>query len=438
MGTRVRFKLEDAMEIAVQLHKAGELSEARSLYTDILRAVPGYPDALHFLGVVSHQLGDSEDAVARIKECLEVAPEHADAMNNLGNIYRETGFLEESEECYRKVLEFAPEHTDTLVNMGIVLRGLKKLEEAQEMLEKAIRINPKHARAYHNLGNVYRDQERFDEALTAYANSEKLEPLNPDSARAIAKLLYSSGRKDESIEVLNALLEMRPDDTGAKHQLASYSGESIPRRASDQYVREIFDVYAQRFDQSLARLKYQAPRLVAERVTAELGGRSEKYDILDIGCGTGLCGPLISDLAKSLIGVDLSKNMLNKAKKRNVYDRLVEAEICAYMDDAQDSADVIVCVDTFVYFGALREAFVSAARALRKGGSFFFTCEKHTREDHSNNYWLHPHGRYSHSTEYLRSALEAAGFQIRQIDDVVLRMERGEEVNGALVTAQLS
>ncbi len=436
MTRRLRMTVDDAISTAMQMHKQGELLEARTLYNDVLRAVPTHADALHYLGVVLHQLGDSEEGIEHILRSLELAPEHPDALNNLGNIYRETGRYEESEASYKKVLEISPEHTDTLVNLGVILRGLKRPEDALDMLEQALAIDPQHARAHHNLGNVYRDLERFDEALTAYSESEKLDPYDGDSARAIAKLLYTQGRHDEAIEVLKALIEARPDDAVAVHVLAAYTGERVPERATDLYIRQTFDHFAPNFDASLARLKYKAPTLIGACVIDRLGGSGQQCRVLDIGCGTGLCGPLVKPIAAQLVGVDLSGNMLKRAQKRGVYDQLVEAELTDYVSGEEAGFDVVICVDTFVYFGDLGDGLCAANHTLRSDGWLFFTVEKHDAGARDNDYWLQSHGRYSHSSDYVGRMLEAAEFEVVALDDVVLRMEHGEPVDGILAIAR--
>lgn len=436
MKQRFRVTVDSAIAMAVELHKRGELDEARILYKDILRAVPDHADALHFLGVVAHQLGDSEEGIDCILKSLQVAPDSPDALNNLGNIYRETGRLEKADEAYRKVLEIAPDHADTLVNLGITMRGLKQPEAALILIQKALEINPQHGNAYHNLGNVYFDLKRIEDAIVAYQTSDELQPESDESSRAIAKMLHHSKRTSEAIDVLERLLARKPKDALARHMLAAYSGKDIPRRASDSYIRQTFDGYSASFDESLARLEYKAPKLIGERVASTRPAGTAKLHMLDIGCGTGLCGPLVRPHAASLTGVDLSPQMLNRARRRGVYDHLEEAELTAYMASKQAAFDAVICVDTFVYFGDLAEPFAAACATLRPKGRLFFTVEQHSEEAHRQGYWLQDHGRYSHRKSYLRAVLDGAGFEVEAADDVILRLEGGKPVSGTLVVAR--
>jgi len=157
-------------------------------------------------------------------------------------------------------------------------------------------------------------------------------------------------------------------------------------------------------------------------------------DVLDIGCGTGLCGPLLAPYARHLVGVDLSRGMLEHARGKKVYDELVHAELTAYLRQLDRSFDVIVTADTLVYFGALDDVIAAAASVLRPGGVLVFTVEEDV-EGASDSYCLRPHGRYTHRAEYVERLLVAAGLQ-PTVGRAELRKESGRPVAGLVVTAK--
>src|SRR6185436_7192776 len=109
--------------------------------------------------------------------------------------------------------------------------------------------------------------------------------------------------------------------------LAAFGVQATPPRASDGYVKETFDRFAADFDATLVRLDYRAPQLVRGALELECGEPRGDLDVLDLGCGTGLCGPLIRPWASRLEGVDLSRAMLERASRRGGYDALHEAEL---------------------------------------------------------------------------------------------------------------
>src|SRR5262249_15537242 len=155
--------------------------------------------------------------------------------------------------------------------------------------------------------------------------------------------------------------------------------------AADDYVRELFDGAAKSFDADLGKLGYRAPELVAASLALELqanhgaptlGTHSahgsvqavavlQLASVLDAGCGTGLCGPLLRALCARLVGVDLSSQMLERARARQCYDELVAAELSAFMRSRAGAFEAIVSADTLVYFGALEDPLSAARDALK-------------------------------------------------------------------------
>ena len=187
--------------------------------------------------------------------------------------------------------------------------------------------------------------------------------------------------------------------------LAACSGHDVPPRASDAYVEETFDSFAASFDSKLAQLSYRAPALVAQMLAESDVEASKSLDVLDAGCGTGLCGPLIAPYARRLVGVDLSEPMIAQARARNVYDELVKQELTAYLGDSTEEFDVIVSADTLVYFGLLEDVAAAAANALRPGGRLVFTVEELNGAGSDAGYTISPTGRYRHARPYVERVL---------------------------------
>jgi predicted TPR repeat methyltransferase len=198
----------------------------------------------------------------------------------------------------------------------------------------------------------------------------------------------------------------------------------------------MFDSFASSFDDALKGLDYAAPRLLADALAQRAGFGEGSFEVLDAGCGTGLCGLLLRSSAKTLSGVDLSAGMLEKARARAIYDELNEGELCAFMRARPAAFDVVNCADTLCYFGALEEAAAAARTCLRPGGVFAFTLEAESGES-DQPYRIQSHGRYMHQAGYVSQALRGAGFATPEIEAVVLRKERGSDVNGHLVLARV-
>jgi predicted TPR repeat methyltransferase len=158
--------------------------------------------------------------------------------------------------------------------------------------------------------------------------------------------------------------------------------------------------------------------------------------VLDAGCGTGWCGPLLRSTAGHLVGVDLSTGMLALARQRGVYDELHEAELTAFILTRPAAFDIIVLADVLCYFGRLEPAIHAAHDALLPGGLLCFSVEVLAQAPAEEGFQLGAHGRYSHTRPYLEQVMSGAGFGPPGIEAVVLRQELGEPVKGYLVTGR--
>jgi len=423
---------------AIQRHQQGHAEQAATIYREILSDSPDNADALHFLGVAEHQLGRSESALHHIDRALALAPDYPDALNSRGNVLKQLGRLEEAERDYRRAVALRPTDANALSNLGTVHRAKGDPEAAVAVFRQVIEMHRDHANAWHNLGNAQAALGRLDEALDAYTEAMRLAPRSADAHKQLGATLYAVGRVDEAAEIYRRWLALYPDDPRAQHFAAATAHESTPRRASDDYVRAEFDGYAATFDDSLSRLEYQAPRLVDDEITRLLGAPRPTLAVLDAGCGTGLCGPLLRPHAARLTGVDLSPGMIELARRRAVYDALVVEELTAHLRRHQGAIDLIASADTLVYFGDLSEVTAATANALRADGLFVFTVERAADADAPDGYRLNPHGRYSHAHDYLVRALGAAGFAAPDLREVHLRKEARNWVDGWLVSARLS
>jgi predicted TPR repeat methyltransferase len=171
---------------------------------------------------------------------------------------------------------------------------------------------------------------------------------------------------------------------------------------------------------------------VTAAVETALGPGRGDLDVLDAGCGTGLCGPLLRPYAQRLVGVDLSPAMLQRAELRACYDSLAPADLPAYLEEALQQFDLIAAADVLCYFGDLSPVLTAVGTALRPGGHFAFTVE-HLQEDEAAGLRLNRHGRYSHTAGHVAAAAGAAGLSVVRSDGAVLRMEAGEPVAGLVV-----
>ncbi len=333
-----------------------------------------------------------------MQRSLRVLPTNPHAWNNLGNLLQADDQEDAAEHAYTQATNLAPKLAEAWFNLGILFRRKRRPEEALKSFRAVLDSNPRFSGAYESLG----------------------------------LLLYRMGRNDHAADVYRKWLDVEPGNPLAQHMWAATSGQSVPLRADDRYVAKLFDGFASSFDWSLKSLDYAAPQLLSAALAEHIDFGQSNLDVLDAGCGTGLCGLLLRSTAKTLVGVDLSSGMLAKARARKVYDELVEGELCAFMRSRPAAFDVVNCADTLVYFGALEEALGAAHACLRPRGVFGFTLEAEPA-DSAESYKIHAHGRYGHGAHYVTSVMHDSGFTAVARESVVLRKERGQDVQGHLI-----
>lgn len=424
---------------AIEVHQRGDLEQAETLYGKVLDMQMAQPDALHFLGVLCHQQGRSDEGVGLIKMALQITPRHPDAHNNLGNIHKECGRLAEAEASYRRALECGPAHYQALSNLAVVLEAQERLEDALEVYGRLLQQAPTYAHGHYRLGVFLRanaqHEEHMEQSAECFRQAYRYDSSNVRALEGVGVALYALGRHAEAAEVYRDWLVREPDNPVPRHMLASCGAAEAPARAADDYVRDVFDEFADSFDEQLLNnLSYRAPVVLGDALAAVLPPPSASLEMLDAGCGTGLCAPWMRPYARQLVGVDLSGGMVEKARQRGGYDELAVAELTAFLQQRPGYYDVVLSADTLVYFGDLSEVLQAAHDALRPGGWLGFSLEACV--DGEDAAELSSSGRYRHGRAYVERCLNEAGFTRMQITADSLRKECGRPVSSWVVLAQ--
>lgn len=432
----VVLQIDEALYFGIRLHGIGCLDEAEKLYRKIIEVSPDNPNALHLLGSVCHQQDRNDEASEILRHYLEIYPGDAEAYNTLGNTLALLQENDEAEDCYRRAISLNQNLASAYNNLGILLmRPGEDPSEALEACRKASELAPNDINCRFNLARTLREAGRTDESVEAFRNTLRLDPSHAGAWQELARISARHGCREEVSKIFVEFSDAIRDSDYIRFIETSCLGRQAPERAPDSYVEKIFDDMASDFDRHLqVVLDYKAPEMVAEALENFLPPASRALEILDIGCGTGLCGVLLRQHAKVLTGVDLSSGMLAKAAERNIYDNLFKCELTEFLGLDPNAYDVIACADTLCYFGSLENVFANALKAMKTGGFFAFTLE--LSENNDDSFILDPGGRYAHSSSYVERALREAGFTIKSAREVVLRKEGNKPVRGQLMVAE--
>lgn len=440
-----------ALTAAVSALRQGEIESAEAQINAVLSRWPDYAEAQHFLGVLRHEQGRSDEALALIGAVVLAQPSHGGAWNNLGNVLLSVGRADDAREAYQRAAQAAQGQATAaapLTNLSRILRHQGRWAEAEASCRQALELAPEFAEAWFNLSLVLMNSGRINEGLIANSRAIALWPQHLQARDQVIRALLLLGEYPRAAQLYREWLAEAPDNPVVQHQLAACLGAmgpgeaaAAPERASDAYVTQVFDAFAASFDAKLEALDYRAPGLVVGALVAAVGSTAAQLDIVDAGCGTGLCGPLLRPLARYLAGCDLSEGMLRRALPRRCYDALHQAELMHYLHTQPARFDAVVSADTLCYFGDLQAPLAAAAHSLRRPGWLVFTVEALADDDTAapaaaaHGHRLQANGRYAHSRAHVQAAAAAAGLVIDRIEPQGLRLEAGRPVPGWLVTA---
>jgi predicted TPR repeat methyltransferase len=371
---------------------------------------------------------DHERAIRTFSEVLEADPVNYEAMHFLGLITFETGDPETGLEMVKRSVELCPNAPAFHYNLGFLLMSLKQGPAAAADFHRAIELQPDHVQAHYGLSSLFLKSGRPAEAEVWSRKLVELEPDAPWAYSTLALVLRQLGKPEEAAEVYKRILEVAPDDPAAAHMLHAVSGDELAI-ASPDYVSGLFDAYADNFDDHLIHhLHYEGPDLLRQALERiELEGKGE-WRVMDLGCGTGLCGERVKALSSHLIGIDISERMLDGARKRDIYDELIRRDLTAALEGERQTLDLIVAADTLVYIGDLSDTFAACGTALKDRGLIAITLEAFG----GDRYMLRPTGRFAHSPSYIEDLARRHGFSVLIHERFVLRTEAARPIAGLL------
>ncbi len=448
--------------LGVASMQEGRLEESERLIHGAIARDPKRAEGYHNLGDVLRRGMRNDEAIASYRKSIELQPNWADAHWALGETLREMRQVDQAEAAFRKVVELKPRFAAGHLALAKMLHAKGGRSAALAAIAKALHLRPDYPDAYDCMGNVLYDEGRVDEAIAAYSNALRIDPsfmpansnmgrvlvqrkridealvyvqraveLDPKNAEAyffLGNVLARSGRKEEALETFRQGMRLDPNAHAWKYRMSALSGDGMTKTAPPDYVRGLFDEYASSFEEQLVeKLNYRAPEQIFEAV--KQATQRSGLDVLDAGCGTGLCGKLIRPMARRLVGVDLSPAMIVEAKRSGIYDELINGEIVEAMRAMKEQFDLILAGDVLIYVGDLSGFMPAAAGLLRSGGMLACSIETYLQQ----GFILHREERFAHSLGYMREMASASGLKVISETPVALRRHGEIGVPGYII-----
>jgi tetratricopeptide (TPR) repeat protein len=213
--------IDQAIQLGLQHHQAGRLTEAESVYREVLRQVPNHPDALHLLGMVARRSGRPELALDLIQRAISANPSSADYRGNLGLVLLDQSKFEQAIAAFQQAIRLRPDFAQAWCNLGSAYSAQGKSQAAVEAFQTAIQINPRFFEAYCNLANTLTEQKQSGPAMAALKTALEINPNSADLNYNLGNLLRDRGEFAESIAPFQRAIDLDPNHLQARQNMGN-------------------------------------------------------------------------------------------------------------------------------------------------------------------------------------------------------------------------
>ena len=383
---------------------------------------------------LAERAGNLERATQAARRALALAPDWHVAQIELALLLARQKQGDEAISLAMRALASAPQEAQVMVGAINVALSAERHEQTLKWAEDGVRRFPESAGIRLFLARFLAAQGRLADATTHYEFILQRLPHHEETLQGLLSCALSMDDQARARTYAERLLALKPFDENARYWHAVVHGQTPPTQPA-QVVTGIFDGYADQFDVHLVRgLQYRVPERVAQILLEHHPDR--RFNLLDLGCGTGLVGVYLGRIEGHIIGVDLSEKMIEQAARHQLYSRFHRVNVLdALRETPAEHYEAITCTDVLVYVGDLAPVIPNALRILKPGGHFIFSCEA-AAEDEADLV-LRPSQRYAHKASAVERQCREAGFDDIRIEHLpTLRMENNQPLPGFLVTAR--
>ncbi|XGA09006.1 MAG: methyltransferase domain-containing protein [Wolbachia endosymbiont of Xenopsylla cheopis] len=265
--------------------------------------------------------------------------------------------------------------------------------------------------------------------------------------RSLPVLQYNIGRCNFATGNINKAYDnfLNILKIDANHEEALYYIKKIRNPSSidyvpDSIVQQYFDYTGEYFvEHWLVTKQYKGYEFVYMMVKKFMNDRLLQLNILDLGCGTGVCGQFLKmyGVGNYIVGVDISNRMLNIARGcfvngTLVYNELINIEIKAFLKkDRNLRYDVILLIEVLNYVGNFAPILELAGNLLNENG--IIVCLVRRKNDVGFEF-VNEGDFFRHSKEYIESTVSSINMKISYMSYCKIY---GSQVDGILFVVQL-
>lgn len=432
MATSVKDLNLELLNTARNLIVSGDLQKAALTLNAANKQNPSDPRVHMLGGLLAEKSGNVNGAFELLRRAVNMAPGWGPGLLELALLLARQNQFDEAIQVAKKVHAIEPNNAVVLAGVIDIAHRAGALELAIDFLRHGLRLVPNDPQLRLLLATDLTALKQSPEALALWNGLVSEHPDSPDALLGRLQTFLALDQLDQAQQDAAALLALQPDNP-----VYGYFSEVAHGRTPSQQPPELnaamFDNMAPTYDrQMVVGSNYRLPELVAEKLLTERPDK--KFNVLDLGCGTGLLGAYLGRLDGALVGVETSRKMIDQAHLRNVYDKFHTVNLHDALEATPESLyEVIAALDVFTYAGNLTNAIPDAHRILVPGGQLVLSCE--SAPEAGADMLLQPTGRFAHRQSHVEALCQSAGFAKVDVEATTLRMDNGQPVPGFVVWA---
>lgn len=152
------------------------------------------------------------DALKLYKKINKKYPDEKIILNKIAQIYIQSNSINKGIEYLKKSLLIDPYQYELYQNLGVALYQIKDYSNALRYFDRLVQFNKINADVYFNRGLVNLALELNNSALSDFKSCVNLDPKNHHNLKEIVLILISTNKFEESLEFLDLLIQLQPND----------------------------------------------------------------------------------------------------------------------------------------------------------------------------------------------------------------------------------
>jgi tetratricopeptide (TPR) repeat protein len=167
-----------------------------------------------------HRAGQVKQAKSKYRAVLDFEPKHVVSNNLLGLLCMQTGEFQRAIEYINTALSVNPDDAQAHANIGLAFQELKQVDKALAHFQQSVNLSPKNPGTLNNLGNMYKELGQLTNAVECYQKALVIHVRHPEASHNLGSTLLLLGRNAEAVEILKQALALKPDFKPTQIELA--------------------------------------------------------------------------------------------------------------------------------------------------------------------------------------------------------------------------